>query len=173
MHHKSGSLSSNLTFVVGFNLATKRPHSRRQRYWGVGACSTWPQTWPQTKEDIEKHNTRMILKSVVLWVELRIQGWVFHERAPTQYLNGTYPNVEFSCEHWTSKPIAFLWSFRVCFYEIYLPTIVTRLLLSNSVRLHVFGTFLWPTIDIPLVDHHLNSERVAYHGITPYRLEVF
>jgi hypothetical protein len=139
MHHKSGSLSSNLTFVVGFNLATKRPHSRRKRYWGVGARSTRP----QTKEDIEKHNTRMILKSVVLWVELPIQGWVFHERAPTQYLNGTYPNVEsFHVNIGLPNPLLSCDSFRVCFYEIYLPTIVTCLLPSNSVRLHVFGTFL-------------------------------
>jgi len=107
-------------------------------------------------------------------VELHIQGWVFHERAPTQYLNGTYPNVEsFHVNIRLPNPLLSCDSFQACFYEIYLPTIVTHFLPSNSVRLHVFGTILWPTIDIPLVDHHLNSEPVAYHGITTYRLEAF
>jgi hypothetical protein len=143
---------------------------------GEGMCvSGAGSTWPQTKEDVEKHNTRMILNSMVLWVELLpIQGWVFHERAPTQYLSGTYPNVEsFHVNIGLPNPLLSCDSFLVCFYEIYLPTIVTHLLPSNSVRVHVFGTFLWPTIDIQLVNHHLNTEWVAYHGITPYRLEVF
>jgi hypothetical protein len=113
----------SLISFVGFNLATKKPHARRWRwrYGGVGAGSTWP----QTKEDIEKHHTRLMLNSVVLWVELPIQGWVFHERAPTQYLNGTYPNVEsFHVNIGLPNPLLSCDSFRVCFYEIYLLTLL-------------------------------------------------